>query len=167
VVWQTGPPSSWQCAEVSARRTKKRLVRFWDASALVPLLIVERGTPLAARWLRQDPAVVVWTLTRLELLSALARQRRDDHRDVAALTAARRDLLHEWGRWSEITAIEVVRRHAERLVEAHPIKAADALQIGAALVAAQQTPELYEFVTLDDVQATAAEREGLRVLTWP
>ena len=142
-------------------------MRFWDASALVPLLIVERGTPLAARWLRQDPDVVVWTLTRVELLSALARQRRDDHRDEAALTAARRDLLHEWERWSEITAVDVVRRHAERLVETHPIKAADALQIGAALVAAQQHPEVYEFVTLDGVQATAAEREGLRILTWP
>lgn len=142
-------------------------MRFRDASALVPLLIVERCTPLAARWLRQDPGVVVWTLTRVELLSALARQRRDDRRDEAALTAARRDLLHEWERWSEITAIDVVRRHAERLVETHPIKAADALQIGAALVAAHQHPELYEFVTLDGVRATAAEREGLRILTWP
>jgi hypothetical protein len=142
-------------------------VRFWDASALVPLLILERGTAFAARWLRQDPGVVVWTLTRVELLSALARQRRDDRRGAAALSAARRDLLQEWERWSEITAVDVVRRHAERLVETHPIRAADALQIGAALVAAQQNPELYEFVTLDEVQATAAEREGLRILTWP
>jgi predicted nucleic acid-binding protein len=142
-------------------------VRFWDASAIVPLLILERGTALAARWLRQDPGVVVWTLTRVELRSALARQRRTDQRDSATLASARRDLLQEWEHWSEITAVDVVRRHAERLVETHPIKAADALQIGAALVATQQNPELYEFVTLDEVQAMAAEREGLRILTWP
>ena len=61
-------------------------------------------TPLAARWLRQDPAVVVWTLTRVELCSALARQRRDDHRDAAALTAARRDLRSQNGRreWKDM-----------------------------------------------------------------
>ena len=142
-------------------------MRFWDASALVPLLVFERGTALVARWLRQDPGVVVWTLTRVELFSALARQRRTVERDAAVLSAARRDLLEEWERWSEIIDVDVVRRHAERLVEIHPIKAADALQISAALVAAQQNSVLHEFVTLDEVQATAAEREGFRVLTWP
>lgn len=140
-------------------------MRFWDSSALVPLLVVEDGTRIASRWLREDPSVVVWTLTRVELVSALARRRRGDPAHTEALAAARRDLLEIWERWSEITAIDVVRRHAERLVEIHPIRAADALQIGAALVAAQQHPELYEFVTLDGAQATAAEREGLRVLT--
>ena len=142
-------------------------MRFWDSSALVPLLVVEPGTNVAARWLREDPSVVVWTMTRVELVSALARRRRRDPRYAAEISAARRDLFDVWERWSEITSAEIVRRHAERLVDAHPIKAADALQIGAALVAAQQHPELYEFVTLDEVQATAAEREGLRVLTWP
>ncbi len=142
-------------------------MRFWDSSALVPLLIVERGTAAAARWLRQDPGVVVWTLTRVELFSALARHRRAESRDTAVLSAARRDLLLAWERWSEVTAVEVVRRHAERIVENHPIKAADALQIGAALTAGEHDPALVEFVTLDEVQATAAEREGLRVLSWP
>lgn len=142
-------------------------MRFWDSSALVPLLVVERGTSVAARWLREDPRVMVWTLTRVELLSALARRRRIDASYAPAIAAARRDVFEIWERWSEITAVDVVRRHAERLVESHPIKAGDALQLGAALVAVEQNPELYEFVTLDENQATAAEREGLRVLTWP
>ncbi len=142
-------------------------MRFWDTSALVPLLILERGTPIVARWLRQDPVVIVWTLTRVELISALARHRREAPRDAAALIAAQHDLQEAWERWSEVTAVDVVRRQAERIVEIHPLKAADALQIGAALVAVQQNPALYEFVTLDEPQATTAEREGLRVLTWP
>jgi predicted nucleic acid-binding protein len=141
-------------------------VRFWDTSALVPLLIVERGTSLAARWLRQDSGVVVWTFTRVELLSALARRRRAEPKDESLVSAARRDVLQEWERWSEVTAIEVVRGHAQRLVESHPIRTGDALQIGAALAAAERDPTLVEFVTFDENQATAAEREGLRVLTW-
>src|SRR5438445_435717 len=52
------------------------MVRFWDTSALIALVVAERATARAERWLREDPDVVVWTLTRVELLSALARRRR-------------------------------------------------------------------------------------------
>jgi hypothetical protein len=60
--------------------------------------------------------------------------------------------------------VEIVRRHAERVVETHPVRAADALQIAAALVAAEGSPDGFEFVTLDRHQADAAEREGFRIL---
>src|SRR5206468_4129334 len=73
------------------------------------------------------------------------------------LAAARRELLAAWEQWSEIAAIDLVRPRAERLVERHPLRAADALQIGAALVAADDDPATLEFVTLDRVLARAAE----------
>jgi predicted nucleic acid-binding protein len=139
-------------------------VRFWDTSALISLVVAERSTGRAERWLREDPNVVVWTLTRVELLSALARRRREEPGSARRLLAARRDLLSAWERWSEVTAVEIVRRHAERVGETHPIRAADALQIGAALVAAEDNPAALEFLTLDRHQAEAAEREGFRVL---
>jgi predicted nucleic acid-binding protein len=140
-------------------------MRFWDTSALIPLLVAEPGTARAERWLRDDPEVVVWTLTRVELLSALARRRRQSPPAAQRLLAARREALDAWSRWSEVTAVETVRRHAERVVETHPIRAADALQIGAALVAADGHPETLDFVTLDGPQAEAAEREGFRILS--
>ena len=62
------------------------------------------------------------------------------------------------------TAVDLVRRHAGRLVESHPLRAADALQLGAALVAAEDDPAGLDFVTLDRQQALAAEHEGFRVL---
>jgi predicted nucleic acid-binding protein len=140
------------------------MVRFWDTSALVPLLVAERETARAERWLREDAGVVVWTLTRVELLSALARRRRQEPGAARRLQAARRDLLAAWDRWSEVTAVDLVRRYAERLVESHPLRAADALQVGAALAAAEDDPAGLDFVTLDRQQALAAEREGFRVL---
>ena len=140
-------------------------MRFWDTSALVPLLVAEPTSSRVRAWLREDPGVIVWTLTRVELLSALARRRRSDPRAAGHLRTARGELLDAWERWTEITAAEVVRRHAERLVETHPLRAADALQLGAAIVAAEEHPAMLEFVTLDDEQAAAAEREGFRVLT--
>src|SRR2546429_5975345 len=60
---------------------------------------------------------------------------------------ARRQLLATWERWSEVTAVDLVRRRAERIVETHPLRAADALQIGAAVVAAEDDPGSLPFVT--------------------
>lgn len=142
-------------------------MRFWDTSALIPLFVAETATTRTERWLREDPEVVVWTLTRVELLSALARRRRAEPRAARRLLDARRKVLDAWSRWSEVTAVEIVRRHAERIVETHPVRAADALHIGAAIVAAEEQPDRLEFVTLDRYQADAAEREGFRVLTTP
>jgi len=139
-------------------------VRFWDTSALVPLFIAERSTAGAERWLREDPDVVVWMFSRVELLSAFARRRRAEPRASRQLLAARREVQAACERWSEVTAVEQVRRHAERIVESHPVRTSDALQLGAALVAAEDEPRTLEFVTLDERLAEAAGREGFRVL---
>lgn len=47
-------------------------MRFWDTSALVPIVVVESATLRVHRWMAEDHDVVVWTLTRVELLSAQA-----------------------------------------------------------------------------------------------
>ena len=139
-------------------------MRFWDTSALVPLVIAEKGSARSKVWLREDSEVMVWTLTRVELLSALTRRRREKPESSAALLVARRDFLRAWESWSEVTAVDLTRLHAERLVEAHPLRAADALQLGAAWIAAEEDPGSLEFVTLDRNLATAAKREGFAVL---
>lgn len=140
-------------------------MRFWDTSALVPLVVAERQSVQAERWLRADADVIVWTLTRVELLSALARRRREEPRASRALLLARREILTAWDRWSEVTAVELARGHAERLVEMYTLRSADALQLGAALVVADGTPASLPFVTLDERQAEAAMAEGFTVLT--
>ena len=139
-------------------------MRFWDTSPLVPLFVAERATPRVERWLRSDPVVVVCTLTRLELLSALARGRRDEPKAARQLRAARDEVLEASAGWSEVTAVEVVRRHAERAIDVHPLRSADALQLGAAIGAADGHPETLEFVTLDERLADAVRREGFRIL---
>jgi len=139
-------------------------VRFWDTSALVPIVVVEPKSPIVRRWMAEDRNVVVWTLTRAELLSALARKRRNTPAAREGLRTARRELLAVWERWAEVESVDLVRHHAERVVERYPLRAAEALQIGAALVAAGQDAASLTFVTLDASQAEAAEAEGLRVL---
>ena len=140
-------------------------MKFWDTSALVPLFIAERESARAERWLRADPGVIVWMLTRVELLSAIARRRREDPRANRVLRTARMNLLEAWNEWMEVIDMPAARRQAERLVETHhPLRAADALQLGAALVACEGVASSLTFVTLDRNQAEAAEREGFTVL---
>jgi hypothetical protein len=139
-------------------------VRFWDTSALLPLFVSEKASARARAWLRKAPVVVVWTLSRVEALSALARREREEPGAARALLRARRQVLGAWEEWSEVVAVEPVRRQAERLVAAHPLRAADALQLGAALVACDLDPSRLSFVTLDERLALAAEREGFSVL---
>ncbi len=83
-------------------------MRFWGTSALIPLVVAERATRRAEHWLRADPDVVVWTLTRVELVSALARRRRAEPRAARALLTARRELLSAWERWSEREGFRVL-----------------------------------------------------------
>lgn len=139
-------------------------MRFWDTSAILPLVVAERVTNRVERWLRDDPDVLVWTLTRVELLSALARRHRESPGAARKLRAARRDVLTAWPYWSEVTAVGAVRKRAEELVERHPLRAADSLQIAAALVASEGAPATLDFVTFDVRQAAAAEGEGFTVL---
>jgi hypothetical protein len=46
----------------------------------------------------------------------------------------------------------------------HPLRAADSLQLAAAIIAAEREPTTLEFVSLDDRLGEAASREGFRVV---
>jgi predicted nucleic acid-binding protein len=67
-------------------------VRFWDASALAPLFVPEPTSRTVARWLEGDSAVAVWALTRIEILSAIARKQREQLDASAVFETARGSL---------------------------------------------------------------------------
>jgi hypothetical protein len=67
-------------------------------------------------------------------------------------------------RWEEVGAVELVRSRALRLLGTHPIRAGDALQLAAALIACEERPESIPFVCVDDRLRDAARREGFSVL---
>lgn len=137
-------------------------MRFWDTSALVPLLVGEARTRVAIGLLREDQDIAAWWGTRVECASALARLERDGHRIEDPLT--RLDALTE--AWHEVEPTEHVRRLARRLLRVHPLRAADALQLAAATTASEGDPSTLPFVCLDDRLALAASREGFP-LAWP
>lgn len=142
-------------------------MRFWDASALMPLVVEEAGTPLALSWIGEDANVCVWALTRLELSSAVERRAREGRLSAAKRRAALRRVERLTADSHEIVDLPLVRSRALAVLSRHPLRAADAAQLGAALALADPDPSSLEMVVLDRRLAVAAEREGLRVLTWP
>ena len=138
-------------------------MKFWDSSALVPLIIEEARSVACRALYRASPAVVVWTFTRTEILSALHRKERAHELATKDLKVAcrRLDLLTK--KWREVDASMLVRDRAERLLALHPLHAADSLQLAAALITTDDRPRGHAFVTCDATLATAAAREGFDV----
>jgi uncharacterized protein len=135
-------------------------MRFWDSSALVPLLAAEAASrPVRALYLR-DSEPVVWWATPVECASAIARLEREGALTAtdAAVAFARLDALA--ASWLQVEPSDEIREAARRLLRVHPLRAADALQLAAAFVAAERRPPSMTFLTLDDRLRAAAGREG-------
>ena len=139
-------------------------MRFWDSSAIVPLVCAEIVSTRCRTWLRDDEAVLVWALTAVEVISALTRRRREGAMEPAVFETGKLRLAQLEAAWSEVTQVDAVRARARRLLESHPLRAADALQLAAALVAVEERPAAIPFVTFDDRLGEAARREGFNVM---
>ena len=139
-------------------------MRFWDSSAIVPLVVEEaRSKACRALW-RTDRTVVVWALSRTEVVSALHRLSREGALASKELPLALRRLDRLARGWTEIEALDTTRERAERALAVHVLAVADALQLGAALVAMRDRPKHRSFVTADERLAAAARAEGFDVV---
>jgi uncharacterized protein len=139
-------------------------MKFWDASAIVPLLAGQPQTPAMQAIIAGDSAIAVWWGTFVECASAISRLARDHDLDERAVTAAFDRLEAMSVAWTEVEASSVVRATAVRMLRVHPLRASDALQLASAFVAAAGEPAALDLVALDDRLAAAARKEGFRVL---
>jgi predicted nucleic acid-binding protein len=139
-------------------------VKFWDASAIVPFLVAEPLTRRLQAPLEKDSGMLVWWGSRVECMSALARRERDGTADEQIMTRALHRLHQFEDDWQEIDPSDNLRDTAIRLLRVHPLRAAGALQLAAALCAAEQRPSSLTVVTLDERLASAARKEGFGVI---
>ena len=137
-------------------------MKFWDSSALVCLLVEQSGSAMAKSVFRGDVQVCVWWGTKLEITSALTRLEREGL-EPRILRQALERLESFASAWSEVPPGEAIREIAVRLVRIHPLRAADALQLGAAISASERKPANLDIVSLDERLSTAALREGFSV----
>lgn len=135
-------------------------MRFWDSSAVVPLLTEEPASGEVSDLLGESPEMIAWWATRVECASALRRREREGllaARDAQRAIELLRDLA---GAWTEVLPTQHVRAFAERALAVHSLRAADALQLAAAQAWRRGQPDGAPFVCLDERLRDAAAREG-------
>jgi predicted nucleic acid-binding protein len=130
---------------------------------VVPLLIRQETSGRVDRWLAEDPAVAIWALTPIEVTSTLWRLAREGAlAESVALEAEARAVELEAAS-HVVVDVEAVKVRARRLLRTHSLRAADASQLGAALLWAADRPQGRVLHTLDERLAIAARREGFEV----
>jgi len=135
-------------------------MRFWDASGIVPLLVRQARTREMEHLLAQDPDMVTWWGTPVECLSALMRLAREGRLTDDDVRDAERRLHALRNSWDEVLPGEACRRTAERMLRVHALRAADAMQLAAALIASDHDPGRLEIVCLDQRLIEAGNKEG-------
>jgi uncharacterized protein len=139
-------------------------MKFWDSSAIVPLLLAEPTTRAMQTIVAKDSTMLVWWADEVECASALARLVREDALEDAATRLAFDRLRQLASGWHEIDPSDAIREAAVRFLRVHALRAGDALQLAAAFVAAERRPPSLEVVTLDERLAGAARKEGFDVI---
>jgi predicted nucleic acid-binding protein len=139
-------------------------VKFWDTSAIVPLCVSERNSSAVKAILIKDPSMVVWWATRTECISAFVRQLREGGLSLAGERQARTVLLTLATTWIEVQPSKLLRGTAERLLAVHPMRAADAFQLAAALHWCQGQTADKVVVSFDARLREAGYKEGFTPL---
>lgn len=135
-------------------------MRFWDSSAIVPLLVPEVMSPSVQKLYEADSLMFAWWGTEIECTSAICRRQRAGGLRPDVVTDALLRLSALRASWHEVEPGEDIRESARRFLRVHDLRAGDALQLAAAFFAAEARPATLELVTLDDRLLEAARREG-------
>jgi predicted nucleic acid-binding protein len=138
-------------------------MRFWDSSAIIPLIVREEQSKYCLRAYRADSDMLVWTMSKLEVLGALCRRMRDGALGPTSFDSAALRTNRLFESIYEVDAIQRVKERAMRLLRVHPLRAADALQLAAVMVGTEENVRRLPFMCFDDRLAAAARLEGYEV----
>ena len=135
-------------------------MRFWDSSAIIPLLVMEPQTEVIGEVYADGSGMLVWWATEVECASAIARREREGFLPSPEVGQALERLAVLKDEWHELQPAERARSIARRMLRVHPLRAGDALQLAAALLGSEGDPNSLELVTLDERLSDAANKEG-------
>lgn len=139
-------------------------VHYLDTSALVKLYVREPGTDFMVRLADSAPerTLTIISLTRIEFRAAVRqRERRKDLPPAIAASLVARMESHVQMLYVVQPITEAVLDDASALVDRHPLRAYDALQLAGCLAMRSRLQETISFVCSDHVLLHAAENEGL------
>lgn len=112
-------------------------MRFWDSSAVVPLILNDPTSPRVRALYATDSTMVVWWGTSVECASAISRRGREAASTEQAMQNGFSALAVVRACFQEIEPEDSLRNSAIRILRIHDLRPGDALQLAAALVAAR------------------------------
>jgi predicted nucleic acid-binding protein len=137
---------------------------FWDSSAIVSLCIQHQTKPIV-RGLISRYKIAVWWATPVEIHGAIERLRRAGEITASEHAGALVEAAFFRGGWREMTPYDAVRDEAEQMLDRFPLKAADALQLAAALSWCNGKPQGRAFISGDAQLLRVAENLGFQTIT--
>ena len=138
-------------------------MNFWDTSALVALGVDETHRPPALRILEADDRMAVWWGAEVEYVASISRREREGSLSTEEVSEHLLRLHALSQVWYEVQPGRRIKTLAQRLLRVHPLRAADSLQLAAALASAEEDPSSIGFVCFDARLNQAASREGFRI----
>jgi uncharacterized protein len=139
-------------------------MKFWDSSAILPLCVEEAQSEIVQNIAKRDGAIIVWWGTLVECHSAFSRLSRNGILTTKQEAQIRSLLASLADTWTEIEPSDEIRNITFRLLRNYPLRAADALQLAAAVIWAEKLPRGHQVVCLDAKLRDAMSKEGFEVL---
>lgn len=137
---------------------------YLDTSVFVRRFLTDEGPdPVGGTALRGE-RMVLSEITRVEFRSVVARRRRGGRLSHAQADRVLEEFRIRSPAYDWIPLDGGVIERATSLVDRHALRSLDALQLAAALVAAEDSPEPLRFGCLDARLNAAARAEGLEIL---
>jgi hypothetical protein len=135
---------------------------FWDSSALIPLCVRQKQTD-PAKTFYIGYGIAIWWATPVEIMSGLTRLERMNEIGRDQFLAGKQRAQSLAKIWDSVSPSSTILAQAHSLLELYPLRAADALQLAAAMEYFEYSPKSNVFITADQRLAYPAARCGFSV----
>ncbi len=135
---------------------------YLDTSALVKLYIEETGRNVVETEVQAAETVVTSTVTWAEACSTFARALREGRIQEDANQRMLDALARDWPRFTTLSVVDSLSRHAGTLARLHALRGFDAIHLASALYADKAVGDI-RFLTFDARLMVAAGNAGLEV----
>ena len=140
------------------------MICYLDTSALVKIYVEETSSADVREHAEQAEGLATSRMAYAEARAAFERKRRERGLSRAGYRSVVKDLDQDWDDYFIVDVSDSVVKAAGVLAEIHALRGADAIHLASAVTLSRQAEESVTFLCFDGRLATAAAKEGLRVV---
>jgi predicted nucleic acid-binding protein len=137
---------------------------YLDSSALIKRFIAEKGSAFVDHIVRRHRPITTSRLSYIEIYSCFARLKRQGSLSEKAHASASKQFEREFLRYRRIEWTPELFAIARALLEKHPLRSLDAIQLASAAQLKQVAGDLLIFAGADRRLLDAAAAEGFRIV---